>query len=230
MSWISDKKRIIHRVIILDRSGSMESCKVQTIAGFNEIVQTLRELERENSDQQYIVTLVLFNHEIKTLLYARPVKDLAPLTLESYIPLGSTALNDAIGLTMTRVHGEGAEELSDKNNTVVVTIFTDGYENASTTEFKDMAQVGNLIDRLQKTEQFTFTYVGANQDAKSVAAHYKIPVSNALNYTADASGTQKAFVQLNASTRSYSRRMSKGIKGLALTDNFFDESNEVQNP
>lgn len=230
MSWLSNlNRRIIHRVIILDKSGSMSSIATQTIAGFNEQVQTLRSLEDKYPDQRYIITLVTFNHEIDTVLYARPVRDLQPLSPESYQPLGSTALNDAIGLTMTRIEGEGREELADKDNSVVVTIFTDGLENDSKTEFKNTARVAALIDRLQKSEQFTFTYVGANQDAIAVAKNLAIPVSNALNYSASESGTREAFARLNTATRGYSRRMASGVKGAALSMNFFDDNEQPPN-
>jgi uncharacterized protein YegL len=201
----------------------MSSIATQTIAGFNEQVQTLRSLEEKYPEQRYIITLVTFNHEIDTVLYARPVRDLQPLTSESYQPLGSTALNDAIGLTMTRIEGEGKEELADKNNSVVVTIFTDGLENDSKTEFKDTGRVAALIDRLQKTEQFTFTYVGANQDAIAVAKDLSISVSNVLNYAASESGTREAFARLNTATKKYSRRMASGVEGAALCSDFFDD-------
>lgn len=224
MPWLNGKKRIVHRVIILDRSGSMNSCLVQTIAGFNEIVQTLREIEKENPDQKQIVTLVLFNHKVETLLFAQPCQNLQPLTQETYVPLGQTALNDAIGLTLTRVEGEGREELQNPDNTVVVTIFTDGYENSSTTEFANGSKVTDLIERLTKTEQFTFTYVGANQNATEIARQYKIPASNALSYTATDEGTQSAFSTLSTATKGYSRRMSSGAENKDLKGDFFYDS------
>jgi hypothetical protein len=81
-----------------------------------------------------------------------------------------------------------------------------------------------LLERLQKTEQFVFTFVGANQDALQTARRYSIPASNALNYAATPAGTAQAFRTLSDATRSYSTRKAVGAKGADLTEGFFTES------
>ena len=42
-----EKKHQVHNLIILDESGSMESIKEPIISGFNELVQTIKGIEKD---------------------------------------------------------------------------------------------------------------------------------------------------------------------------------------
>ena len=48
------KKHEVHNLIILDESGSMDSIKKNIIQGFNEIVQTVKGIEKEFSEQEHL--------------------------------------------------------------------------------------------------------------------------------------------------------------------------------
>ena len=62
------KKKVIYQ-LILDRSGSMNDCVTETISGFNEQVQRIRQLEEQYPDQVVRVNLCLFNHNISHQRY-----------------------------------------------------------------------------------------------------------------------------------------------------------------
>ena len=51
----------VHNLIILDESGSMESIKQPTIEGFNEIVQTIKGIEKQFPEQEHFISLMSFN-------------------------------------------------------------------------------------------------------------------------------------------------------------------------
>jgi hypothetical protein len=78
---------------------------------------------------------------------------------------------------------------------VVVTIITDGLENASK-EYTGAA-VKQLVEQL-KGEGWTFTYMGANQDSVEVA--FNLSIRNARNFDYSASGTMAGMAK-DASTR-----------------------------
>jgi len=71
---------------------------------------------------------------------------------------------------------------------VVVTIITDGYENASK-EYTGAA-VKKLVEKL-KGEGWTFTYMGANQDSVEVA--FNLSIRNSRNFEATSSGTARVM-------------------------------------
>ena len=164
-------------IFLLDRSGSMETCRVDTIGGFNAFV----------SDQKTLggkLTLVQFDHEIKNVYEDTPLGDVAPLTTETFQPRGSTALMDAIGRTI-KAH--------ESKTGVVFIIQTDGGENSSHKYTK--AHIKDLIE--QKTKDgWTFMYLGANQDAFAEAGSMGIAPTATLHY--DVTRTPDAFRNLSA--------------------------------
>lgn len=54
------EKAKIHNVIILDRSGSMESIRRQAVSGVNETVQAIRHAQEKDPMQKNTLTLVAF--------------------------------------------------------------------------------------------------------------------------------------------------------------------------
>jgi len=164
-------------IFILDRSGSMETCRDDTIGGFNAFV----------SDQKTLggkLTLVQFDHEINNVYEDTPLGDVAPLTTETFQPRGSTALMDAIGQTIKKHAAKTG---------VVFIIQTDGEENSSHTYTK--AHIKDLIE--QKTKDgWTFMYLGANQDAFAEAGSMGIAPCATLHY--DVTHTPQAFRNLSA--------------------------------
>lgn len=164
-------------IFLLDRSGSMETCRVDTIGGFNAFV----------SDQKALggkLTLVQFDHEIKNVFEDTPLGDVAPLTFETFQPRGSTALLDAVGQT---IKAHAAKE------GVIFIIQTDGEENCSSKYTK--AHIKDLVEQKTK-EGWTFMYLGASQDAFAEAGSMGIAPAATLHY--DVRRTPEAFSQLSA--------------------------------
>ena len=132
--------------LILDESGSMSSCKQETINGFNEYIQSLRK-------QNVKFSLTKFSDDCEIIYNNKDIKDVKELNEVDYQPYGMTALYDAIGNTVSATKSE------DK---VLIVILTDGDENASE-EYKKEA-IAKLIKEKEK-KGWTFVYLGANQDA-----------------------------------------------------------------
>jgi hypothetical protein len=159
------------RVFLLDRSGSMETCRQDTIDGMNAFIESQRELGGT-------MTLCLFDHEFETLYERTPMKDVPLLTEETFQPRGGTALFDAMGKILKM-------NLSD--NTMVI-ILTDGEENSS--EKYTAAHIKDLVE----LKPWQFVYLGANQDA--VLNAERLGIRNSSGY--DPSRTPEVFRTLSA--------------------------------
>jgi uncharacterized protein YegL len=166
----------MERIFILDRSGSMDSCLDDTIGGFNAFV-------REQIPIGGTLTLVLFDHEYTSVYSRKPINEVEPLTRETFMPRGSTALMDAIGRTI--------KDNWSRNRPTVV-ILTDGQENSSHQYTK--AHIKDLIEERQR-EGWTFVYLGANQDAFAEAGGLGIASCTTVNY--DTRRTPDAFRALS---------------------------------
>lgn len=187
-------KTQVFNVIILDKSGSMESIRMAAIDGFNETLAGIKKAQKKFAEtQEHFVTLLTFcDCEKKYVFDKVPVSDARPLTMDDYQPCCCTPLYDAMGFTLTSMRNH-VRKIDDA--VVVVTIITDGMENSSK-EYSGAA-VKKLVEEL-KQEGWTFTYMGANQDAVEVA--FTLSIRNARNFSATVQDTRFAMSK-DASTR-----------------------------
>lgn len=199
-----EQKHKVFNLIILDESGSMESIKQATISGFNEVVQTVKGVEQQFPEQEHFISLVTFNGlGIKTLLFNEPAKKLKQIDGDKYQPDSMTPLFDAMGLSLLKMKGV-TESLSDYN--VLVTILTDGMENASR-EFSGEA-VKKLVDELS-LKNWTFTYIGANHDVVDFAL--KISITNTMSYQANDADMKQMFDKEKRARMNYSQNIRDKI-------------------
>ena len=195
-----ENRHKVFNLIILDESGSMQAIKKATIEGFNEVVQTIRGVEQQYPEQEHYISLVTFNGlGIKTLLSMRPVAVLQEIDGTKFRPEASTPLYDAIGLSLGSLRRE-LEKVTDYN--VLVTILTDGEENAST-EYSG-AVIRGLISELS-LKNWTFTYIGANHDVENFAM--KISITNTMTFQTNEEDMKKMFDREKNARMNYSRKI-----------------------
>ena len=163
-----------HIYFLLDRSGSMESIKSDTVGGFAAFIA-----EQRQTAGDCRVTLAQFDNDYEVVYRDRSVADVPTLDLQ---PRGMTALLDATGRLITDA-GAALSALPENQRpgTVVVAIMTDGQENASR-EWTHAA-VKALIEQQEQTYNWQFLYMGADQDAIEVGSSIGIARHNALTYS-----------------------------------------------
>lgn len=207
-------KTRIFNLIILDESSSMSSIEREAISGVNETIQTIRSAQKKFEDQKHFVSLVSFNSDaVKTIHDCVNVNEVKELSDKEYTPSSCTPLYDAMGNALNQLKKKVADV--DK---VLVTIITDGYENAST-EYNGKA-IKTLVESL-RTKGWVFTYIGANQDVEKVAA--TIAINNVMNFNTTSEGTHEMFAREKKSRMRWFHNVAKGI----VADNdFFAEDEE----
>lgn len=178
----------IFNLIIIDESGSMQSIKKAAIDSVNETIQSIRAAARKYSDQEHMVSLVTFHDDVTSVYECVPVEKVKELDENTYQPKCCTALYDAMGMSLNALRPKVGE--GDK---VLVTIVTDGYENASK-EYSGKA-VKALVDEL-KTKGWVFAYIGANHDVEAVAA--TISITNVMHFQASVQGTKDMSRKLSS--------------------------------
>ena len=168
---------------LLDRSGSMDLIRDDTIGGFNSFVNDQRAL-----NPNALITLWQFDHEVLVSYENKPLREIPPLNLETFQPRGSTHLLDTMG---------DALKVNPVADPPIFVIFTDGQENGSSKYTK--AQVKDLVEK-RIEEGWTFLYLGANQDAFAEAGSIGIRPGQTLNY--DTSHTPEVFRALSTAISS----------------------------
>ena len=155
-----DKKARIYNLIIVDESGSMSSLAHATVTGVNETINSIRGAQREfGSTQEHFLTLVTFDSNgglrpIRTLIDCQPIGEVEDFA--NYNPYGGTPLYDAMGSSITALHNRIKD---DEDASAVVTVLSDGYENAS--HEWDATSLKALIEKLTG-EGWSFSYMGSD--------------------------------------------------------------------
>lgn len=174
--------------IVLDRSGSMQDCAKEAIGGFNRIVEDQKKVPGVT-----LVTLAQFDDKYELLHDGVPVEQVQPLTDETFVPRGMTALLDAMGKTIVSV-GEKLALMAEAERPakVIMVTITDGEENASK-EYKH-ARIKEMIQHQTKTYSWEFVFVGSEPKAvEDAVAFLGILPGMAFNYAADPHGTCSAY-------------------------------------
>ena len=188
-----------YNLIILDESGSMSGVRSQTISGCNETLNSIRNTAKDQPEIKQFVSIFCFDTNISRYIFQDvPIEDTRDLTPEDYCPNSCTPLYDAVGYTVTGLH-----KLIEKTESVgVVTIITDGYENAS--RRWNHHSVVELIDSLKK-KGWVFTFIGANIDVETTAKG--LGIDSYMKFEQTDEGMFAMFEQQRRSHRAYSSKM-----------------------
>lgn len=178
--------KTVQVAIVLDRSGSMEGCRDETISGFNEYVAEIRVTARQEGLNAR-VSLITFNGEVTPVYWSAPLDRLQPIDHNSYVPGGMAAMLDAVGTTIAHL----VQQEADAEGHALVCIISDGLENASR-EYTSAA-IAKRVHDLQATSRWTFTYLGSNQDLAKVSADLGVPQTNMAAYSSTPAGTRRAW-------------------------------------
>ena len=215
-------KRIFN-LIILDESGSMHGLEKMCVDGVNETIQTIKNASKANPDQKQMFSFVTFSgrvmneHPIRVKTYLEEITKVEEFPVEAYVPNGNTPLFDAMGIALTEL-----EKKVTDDDIALVTVITDGYENAS--RMYSQRAIQNLVSRLDE-RGWVFTYIGANQDAMYESS--KIGIKNSMNFCADEEGMKRMWEKERRSRGMFYQKssyMKKGDGG--LKENYFDNDNE----
>lgn len=187
-----------HICMILDRTGSMESIKQDTIGGFNSYIAAQKSLPTPAT-----FTLVQFDSQdpFEVIHKFTDIQMVTDLTAQTYMPRASTPLYDAVGRginDLKAVLGALPEALRPKK--VVMVIVTDGQENASR-EFTG-TQVRKMIADA-KEAGWQFVFLSADESAISDSASLNIDASNAAFFKKSSQGSNEMWERVANRSMAY---------------------------
>jgi uncharacterized protein YegL len=171
------KKGIYHFVV--DKSGSMMGLEEQVVTGFNMQLSKMKELAQTYKDQEYVASVTYFDGEVQEIIKFESIDKVKPLHFSNYVPDGMTALLDAVGGAIDKTIENYHSELKAKEVNVVFIILTDGDENSS--QYYTHNLVSSKIKKLEETGDWTFTFIGADFDAREVSQKLNIRKENVVS-------------------------------------------------
>ncbi len=210
-------------LLIVDASSSMSPLTKSTISGVNEQIDSIKQLEKEHPDQSYNMSFIHFNNVVTVEYTNRQSNALEHISENNYKCNGMTALLDAIGTGVRNLNEKIGDKIASGEASAVVVIITDGEENSSR-EF-DGRKIKSMIEELQSTGRWTFTFVGANIDSISTASRYGIDTKNVMQFSADELSNKKVYASM---AKSFKARAMSMDAGKYQSDTFLsDEDKDV---
>jgi Mg-chelatase subunit ChlD len=211
-------KQRVFNLIILDESGSMATIAKQAVSGLNETFQTIRNAQKEHQEQQHFISFVTFNSaRIKSVMNRQKVESDKKLKWTDYNPDDCTPLFDAMGRSLNELKSHVSDE-----DVVLVTIITDGYENASR-EYSGH-DIKTLVAEL-KAKGWVFAYIGTNQDVDAVADD--MGIRSRMCYDYSPSGADCMFELERSSKREFFARLHREGRNFMKEESYdYFESND----
>ena len=210
-----DKARI-YNLIIVDESGSMSHLREATLSGINETIGTIKSAQKEFAEtQEHTLTLVTFDSDsnrpdVRTMIDNQSIVEVKEF--RDYMPRGCTPLYDAMGQSLTKLH---TAIKGDVDASAVVTVLTDGLENAS--REWDAQSLRKLIEQL-KEEGWSFSYMGSAHNVKEVTD--LLSIENVVEFSHDQLGAAHTWGRERSSRRAYYQRMSEAY---TMRDRYSDD-------
>ena len=221
-AFFSDKypraegEKRIYNLIILDESGSMGPLRREALAGVNETIHTIRTAQQENTDDHQMLAFVTFDRsagrpDVRVIIDNEKIECVADITPDQYQPNGMTPLYDAMGISFTAL-----QRLVQEGDHVLVTVITDGFENASAHHTAESVKA--LVESLS-TQGWVFTYIGANQDSEQTGA--QIGIRSSMDFESSSEGVDLMFDKISSSHREYYKKVRESKRTGAHFD--YDE-------
>jgi len=178
--------------LIVDRSGSMRSMGSEVQGGVNAFLK--EQHDTATTEGRVTATLTTFDNKVECVWRNCDIgTGSSPpiVTAQDVAPRGATALLDAIGQTL-----HSCEKDTSPADRVIVVILTDGAENASQDYTK--ADVMASIERLKRDRDWTFVFLGANQDAINTGSSFGIGRDACMTFGATPAGQRACFASASA--------------------------------
>lgn len=213
---VSKDKARIYNLIIVDESGSMSHLREATLSGINETIGTIKSAQKEFAEtQEHTLTLVTFDSDsnrpdVRTMIDNQSIMEVKEF--KDYMPNGCTPLYDAMGQSLTKLH---TAIKGDVDASAVVTVLTDGLENAS--HEWDAQSLRKLIEQL-KEEGWSFSYMGSAHNVKEVTD--LLSIENVVEFSHDQLGAAHTWGRERSSRRTYYQRMSEAY---TMRDRYSDD-------
>ena len=185
------KKDLISMNILVDSSGSMASIATDMAGSLNQLVD-------ENRDLDATVTYSTFSDDYRPVFAEMSINDVRKFKIK---PSGSTALIESACKMIDEVGRRLAAKPEDERpEKVMFVIVTDGEENASNREYTRELLFAKIQEQTN-VYNWVFLYLGANQDAITVAASYGIDACRAMHYRSDAENVRRLGRSLSKRAR-----------------------------
>ena len=183
-------------ICLIDKSGSMDHLKNDSIGGFNSFLKEQKEI-----DGICFMDIVLFDTDFKTLVSNMNIMEVEGLTKQNYKPNGGTSLLDCVGDTINKEIDRLSENPNNRFDKTLFLILTDGESNSDRNYSKEKIKL--MIEEMEEQFKWNFIFLGANQDSFTSSSGIGISAGKSMNWSADSDGISVAYASISKATKLY---------------------------
>ena len=189
-------------VVVVDRSGSMQSIGEDAEGGLNSFLDKMK-----MTPGDIRLTLAQFDSRYEMLYENQTIREVPKYVL---VPRSSTALYDAIGITMWRVGRRLSHTPEHRRpGKVVFMIVTDGEENASHEYTRD--QVRQMITEQKYKYGWQFLYLCTSENALYDGMRLGLDMSSAFRFSPSGMGVNCAYRGAGQAIANYVSGVSRSV-------------------
>ena len=189
----------------------MSSIIDESIEGFNTF---LLDQQKINSDKD-TMKIIFFDSGVETI-YDGLLNAVESFNRKTYVPQGTTAMYDGIGIAIDEELDFLAEDPNNRVDKTLVVILTDGQENNSKQYHQELIKW--KINEMETEFSWKFIFLAANQDAIFTAKSFGISSGSAMNFTADSDGVANVYHTISKATTHYRTTINEDYSDI-LKDN-----------
>jgi hypothetical protein len=198
---------------LLDRTGSMQAVKQETIGGFNGYIDQL--LTKPESKDIRVHFSQFDTLGIDVIHDCVALDKVAKLTDATYLPRANTNLYDAIGTTIRAI------EAKAEGYKVLFVTSTDGEENASSDW--TLSKVQSLIKE-KEAAKWSFAYIGVGPAAWQANAQLSAGTAGASNVLrSTGKNTKKTYAHMADATMLRARTSATTVVDCAFAGSQLDQ-------
>ncbi len=198
----SYEKKLTDVIFVLDRSGSMQGLITAAKQNLQAQINELKAAAGPND--VYRISVINFDDSVQTTLRSLDVTAIGDSSHLYLAPHGSTKLYDAV---LEAVKLSESLDTGDKQHAFLISVVTDGQENASNNTLQSVA---NQVRRTTAMDRYTFVFAGP-YGSKNVAIGMGFSLGNATEWEQTYRGTQTLGAVTNTSLNTYARSRSVGM-------------------
>ncbi len=206
------RKLVNHFILLIDRSGSMNSVRTEALNGLNKTIKDIQKGAQE-SGQETRISLYDFAEYVGRPMFERPQQMVE--TVYSYYPNGGTALFDAVERS---INDHLLPQRSDEDHTFVVICITDGADNAS--RDKTGRTMNDLVRRVQGTDRWTITFQLPPGSKAWFCSSFNVPEGNVMEWELSRRGVELATEARSMGTQAYFTNRAAGV---TKSTNFYEK-------
>ncbi len=186
-----------HIEMVLDRSGSMGSCRKSTI---DAVSKYLAEARGDDVMKEADFSLTIFDSQsIDSIRSGAPI-NITDLTAEDFVPRGGTPLYDAIGRGIDNLDAKVA-----KAGKAILVIVTDGEENSSRKH--SHGSISELI-KARQAAGWLVVFLGAGLEAARQGIALGVRAASTASISMDAKGLNNTMRSVHAMNSGYAATQS----------------------